>query len=467
MSKDPIIPLAFKPSFVMRYQVPISVIMPCYNSERFVYNAIQSILEQTFPDFELIIVNDGSTDGTASIIQNIHDSRIRYLELPVNKGNYTARNAGMEMAKGKYTCVMDSDDWSYPYRLQHQFDFLENHKSVACAGGFCEIIDEEERISGVVRRPLTSSEIKVNLFRDNCIIHPTIMFRSHLVHTKKMVYNDKMRYASDFDFMVRLSEQAPVRNMDEILIRYRSHPGQITQNKRAEQAGFADGVRIRQLEKLGIKPSKKEAVLHLNLMKGSYIEDDDLLECENWLNKIMEANFVKKIHNDTLLFKLLQNAMNMAVYVNSWAIEKQMVQFIKQQFPQTRSILEFGSGEGTNYLLETFKVTSIEHDPGFCMKRGKNHQCIFTPIHNNWYHREIVKDILRKPHDLILVDGPPRDLRKGILENIDLFEGLQCPIIFDDANRETDKDTIEVFCQKLNLSYSLVNGRNKDFAVVC
>jgi len=104
----------------------ISVVMPVYNCEQYVSMAIESILKQSFTDFEFIIIDDGSSDSSSEIIQQFKDPRINYLRNIVNRGNYQARNHGMEIAAGKYVCVMDADDISEHERLEVQFQFLES-----------------------------------------------------------------------------------------------------------------------------------------------------------------------------------------------------------------------------------------------------------------------------------------------------------------------------------------------------
>ncbi|MBI9064269.1 MAG: glycosyltransferase family 2 protein [Marinilabiliaceae bacterium] len=127
----------------------VSVVMPVYNGAEFLEESIQSILEQTFDDFELIIINDGSTDHSASVINSFKDKRIVTRHYKINQGNYKTRNIGMSMAKGKYICVMDSDDIAYPHRIQTQFDFMEKENSVGVCGSDIEMFG---RINMIFKR---------------------------------------------------------------------------------------------------------------------------------------------------------------------------------------------------------------------------------------------------------------------------------------------------------------------------
>ena len=150
--------------------------------------------------------------------------------------------------------------------------------------------------------------------------------------------------------------------------------------------------------------------------------------------------------------------------LGGWAIEKELIDFITKKIPRGKSILEFGSGAGTDVLLENYKVSSIEHDKVFLYKRGENHTSIHATIQNKWYHRNKVEDALNNEYDLVLIDGPPGALRKGILENLDLFQNNDKPVIFDDINRNLDKAIMISFCNALNYQYHIFAGSQKTFA---
>lgn len=128
-------------------QVPIiSIVMPVYNGETFLTEAIDSVLSQTFPDFELIIVNDGSTDNSGSLVHSYTDSRIRVIDFHEKRGCFPARNAGMRVARGKYIAVMDADDRCFPKRLEIQFRFLEENPGIGLIGGAFKLLNENQPI---------------------------------------------------------------------------------------------------------------------------------------------------------------------------------------------------------------------------------------------------------------------------------------------------------------------------------
>ena len=130
----------------------ISVVMPVYNSDCYLHKSIDSILDQTFVDFEFIIINDGSDDNSENIILSYKDERIIYLKNEYNVGNYLARNIGLKMAKGKYVAIMDADDIAFPNRLARQFMYLEEHKDVKAVGSWF-IFENNQQPDGSVVIP--------------------------------------------------------------------------------------------------------------------------------------------------------------------------------------------------------------------------------------------------------------------------------------------------------------------------
>lgn len=297
----------------MKYKIPVSVVMPCFNNEKFVAAAIDSLLKQTFKDFELIVVDDGSTDLSPQIINAFQDKRIRYFRLDKNMGNYTARNAGIRLATGKYICMMDADDISLPHRLHKQVHFMEKNKNIGCIGALSDTIDQDGiKIKIKNRRPFNYPALKVALFKDNYLLQSTIMIRNGLIKKYNLWYNESFRYSGDYDFTVRCAEKFPVCNLNEILVQYRVHPSQISSSKRQEQMLAADKVRLNQLKTLEVAPDEDDIHLHLKLMNGMLLDKNELQSAVNWLNRVIEGNASKKIYNEKLLFFFLQEMLTLA-----------------------------------------------------------------------------------------------------------------------------------------------------------
>lgn len=210
----------------------ISVLMPVYNGERYLREAIDSILGQTFPDFEFIVVNDGSTDGTVDIVRSYRDPRIRFVENETNLGLVRSLNNGVDLAEGAYLARMDCDDVSLPERLAVQAAFLDAHPSIGVCGTWARTIDEHGRIIGKVR-PLSGAAIHRLFWRPSPILHPTSMIRTKLLKESK--YSPDFPHAEDYELWLRLYARTGFRNLDRYLLHYRIHKAGIGSTKRELQ----------------------------------------------------------------------------------------------------------------------------------------------------------------------------------------------------------------------------------------
>ena len=442
--------------------------MPCFNAKNYIAEAIDSILGQSLRNFELIIVNDGSTDNTEMLVGEFSDKRIRYLSLDKNQGNYVARNKGLDVAKGKYIAMADADDISLPERLQTQYNFLEANPNVAAIGTRMEIINQEGKSIHTTEEPLGYDEIQIAFLRDNCLAQPTLMFRRDLL-AKGYRYDESFRYCGNYDFVQRIIQSNQVANLKPALVKYRIHPTQITSSKRNQLLQQGNRTRIKQLKDWGLDFSEVEKEIHFKLILGVYMDELELKLAEGWLNKLLEHNEKTKRYHRRYFHIYCQKLASLAVQKNAlggWAIEKELLEFIKGMLSPGETILEFGSGMGTEALLKRFAVISLEHDPEFLLKRAPHHDCRHASIVNDWYKREVVKEALNEAiYDLILVDGPPDHLRKGILDHTGIFSHIMCPVIFDDIDRQEDRNTMKAFCKVLSRHYRVFKGNRKSFAL--
>ena len=199
----------------------ISVIMPVYNAEKYVHQAIESILKQSFIDFELLIFNDCSTDKSKEIILSFNDQRIQLIDSPENTGYVQHLNHGLEMAKGKYIARMDADDISMPDRFQKQVEYLDKHEEVVVCGTFIEFIGSKK---GVVDFPITHRDIITHfLLHGNGMAHPSVMMRKSILDTHNIIYNRSLEPAEDYDLWDRISAFGQLHNIPEVLLQYRVH----------------------------------------------------------------------------------------------------------------------------------------------------------------------------------------------------------------------------------------------------
>ena len=208
----------------------VSVILPAYNCGKYIGRAIDSMLRQTFPDFELIIVNDGSTDNTEQIIHSFNDPRLIHVKNAKNEGLINSLNRAIELSRGKYLARMDGDDISQPERLEKQKRYLDQNRDISVVATTIEFINEQEEKTGewnLDRQTIAPGQIKRAMLKQNCIAHPTVMMRSEII--KELKYQPYQKNIEDYDLWLRvLSRGHKIAKIDEPLLLYRIHGNSIT-----------------------------------------------------------------------------------------------------------------------------------------------------------------------------------------------------------------------------------------------
>lgn len=199
----------------------VSVVLPAYNAELYLKEAIDSVLAQTFTDFELIVLNDGSIDKTEEIISAYEDKRIVYVKNEQNLGLIGTLNKGMALAKGKYIARMDADDICFPTRFAKQVEFLEKNQDYVVCGTsayrfYDNILDRK-----AFNPPLSDESIRVRLFFNSSFIHPSVMFRTSVVQEHHLKFSDNYKYAEDYFFWMDLLKYGKGFNLKEKLLYYR------------------------------------------------------------------------------------------------------------------------------------------------------------------------------------------------------------------------------------------------------
>jgi glycosyltransferase involved in cell wall biosynthesis len=193
---------------------------------------MDSILNQTYENFELIIINDGSTDSTADLILSRNDKRIILLENQKTYGIVNALNKGISISKGEYIARMDSDDISVPKRLEKQIEFLSEEKNIDILGTGYKILGTDKHIYGPASKDLQ----KIYLLKQNTICHPTVMIRKKAIQQKKLRYDKNAPSAEDYKLWIDASiNNLNIGNLQDSLLEYRYHLNRISLIKRAEQ----------------------------------------------------------------------------------------------------------------------------------------------------------------------------------------------------------------------------------------
>lgn len=206
----------------------VSIVMAVYNGLPYLAEAVASILNQTLTDFEFIIVNDASTDGTSQVLHQFEDSRLKIVDLPQNEGQTACLNRGLQMATAPLIARQDADDLSKPTRLAQQVAFFEAHPDYWLLGTAGDLIDDKNRVTGLDQKPLTDAAVReVFASHNNCFFHGSVMFRREVLE-KIGLYREGFRASQDYDMWLRIAEIGKVANLPEALYQYRLHAGQMT-----------------------------------------------------------------------------------------------------------------------------------------------------------------------------------------------------------------------------------------------
>ena len=214
----------------------VTVLMPIYNGETYLKKAIDSILSQTFQEFEFLIINDGSADKSIEVIKSYSDPRIRLIENEINLGLIATLNKGIDLARGKYIARMDQDDISLPERFARQIAFMDAHPEVGVCGTWAKIIDDTGRIVSSRRTPKGKAAHRL-CWRPTPFIHPSCMLRSALL--KEYHYRSGFPHAEDYDLWLRLCQKTQFANIGEYLFLYRIHDTNTYKTRRMEQLASA------------------------------------------------------------------------------------------------------------------------------------------------------------------------------------------------------------------------------------
>lgn len=212
----------------------VSVILPVYNGAEYIQYALDSILAQTFKDFEFLIINDGSTDSSENIIRKYRDVRIRYIKQS-NIGLTRTLNRLIQEARGELLARMDQDDWSHPERLQHQVQFMDRNLHVKMCGTWILAIDTQNHPMYIFRYPVTNHAIHEELLLSNPFAHGSVMIRK----SDDIFYRIEYDNAEDIDNWARQSMQHEVANIPNILYHWRVNPNGITHSRVPQQQAAA------------------------------------------------------------------------------------------------------------------------------------------------------------------------------------------------------------------------------------
>jgi glycosyltransferase involved in cell wall biosynthesis len=320
----------------------VSVVMPVYNAGLYLDEAIQSILDQTFTNFELLIYNDASSDASDSIIRSFSDPRIIYKKCDQNVGTANLAIEGLRIARGKYIARMDADDISIPNRFEEQVLFMEANPTIGICGTWYQNFGT---LNNVVKRPTSVDEIKYALFFGTPFGQPTVMMRKNLLIKHNLEY-DNMYATEDYEFFERASLYFDCANIPKVLLRYRKHNTQLTStnwNKQYYEVGL---IQARRFLRILHNHNSIDKLWLENFFTGQSIPSD------KWfteIEKYRERVIIESQHNSLYPRDLIVRAANVlfsSVYVNKNLYNYYFFKYYQQS--------DFNLGLLKSFLLEKY-----------------------------------------------------------------------------------------------------------------
>jgi hypothetical protein len=290
----------------------VSVVMSVHNGAEYLKAAIHSILTQSYEDFEFIIVNDGSTDGSGQMLAAIRDPRVVSLCNSENIGLGRSLNRGISVARGEYVARMDADDVSYPDRLARQVSFMEGNPDIAYCGGSAVLFHDDNEIDfSKIGHPMVQDRalFRIELLFGPGVVHPTVMFRKELFLARGMQYSD-LPYAQDYELWSRLVFELQGINMPDTLLFYRVHGKNA--GSRVPNPGKLMMERIWKpfFLRLGLEASQEELEMHSHLCDLRIKPEWEMAKSVvAWAEKIEDNNQARPFFEPALLASRLGNTV--------------------------------------------------------------------------------------------------------------------------------------------------------------
>lgn len=268
----------------------ISVILPVYNRENYLNEAIQSMLEQTYKNFELIIVDDGSTDNSLSIAENINDERIVICKNQINKGVSFSRNLGISKAKGEFLAFMDSDDISLPLRLEKQILLFQNNKEIDICGSWLQMMNSKK----ILDFAKSHDEIICRMLLHCAISIGSVMARATVFKDER--FNSELRHGEDYELWSRLCWKKRFHNIQEPLLIYRYHANQLSIINKQEQSPMDVQIRLNLFHRFNYNKAKfTDGMLTDLFLYNNALSFTRYINIIEWFEEIKEQNYKQQI----------------------------------------------------------------------------------------------------------------------------------------------------------------------------
>ncbi len=277
--------------------------MPVYNGAKYLNEAIDSILNQTFSDFEFLIIDDCSTDQSINQVKSYNDKRIQLIVNEKNIGQSATLNKGLDLSRGEYIARMDQDDISMPERLERQSKFMKDNPEVDVVGTWLQLMGKYDEINELETK---SEDIKMNLLTNENLAHPTVMIRKRTLVKYDLNYNPAYSVAQDYDLWVRMFDFCSFANIPEALIKYRMHDNQ--NSKILGKYNHTETNRILKnlLKKMGILLDDSDLIIHKKFFTGYGIDSLFIGEVFKYLMRLRSSNLRKNFFEPVIFNAFLK-----------------------------------------------------------------------------------------------------------------------------------------------------------------
>lgn len=253
----------------------VTVLMAVHNGERHLPAALGSVINQTYKNLEIVVVDDGSTDSTATTLADCQDLRLRVIRNPEKIGLARSLNRGIDLAKGSYIARMDADDVCHPERIERQVQYMEHHPDVGLLGTACRLIDDDDGLLGTVQHPTDDAAMRWRLLFGPALAHPTAMIRTSVLRRHGLRYNPQWPVAQDYEFWPRVLQHCRGANLTDLLLDYRLHGQSASAVKREEQDCWAQAVCEREAKPFLPPKVPSTALVQLRRMLAGSTRGDD------------------------------------------------------------------------------------------------------------------------------------------------------------------------------------------------
>jgi glycosyltransferase involved in cell wall biosynthesis len=269
----------------------VSVIMPVKNGADFIEAAISSVLNQSFQDVELVVVDDQSDDRTREVLASIISPKIKVLSTAGSGGLVSALNLGIDSSSGKYLARLDSDDISHLHRFEKQVSVLDSSPATALCGTWARTFGSVNR---QIRYPTTSAEIKSRMLFSNPFAHPSVMIRRQALDEAGLAYDQNYPVAEDFRLWAEISRHWEMANIPEELLLYRVHAGQVSERQSATRKKSVSALLESMLTWAGVELEPQELELHSEISFNAFLLGERPLmfsRIRSWFQKLENTNF--------------------------------------------------------------------------------------------------------------------------------------------------------------------------------